>query len=256
MKPLIACLIALIVVLGFVLKPDAAKPVVETTPIEKAVEMKTVRPETSDTHFSAVPPSVAEADSAALVPSEESAAHAAQRSVAPASVAAPHFPHPQDPPTAKAADRRTAAAEQGGLSPLTTPTRPSFSVPQSNSFAQVPIASDPALASNQEILVPQGGRLPAALIDLDQTTPQQAQAADQIAESFLNVVSNGAPEVAQPRNRAAKDAGAARGRAWEAARAEADERYRQLFGDEAYKAYSNAAAIEALREKQVQANPK
>ncbi len=133
---------------------------------------------------------------------------------------------------------------------------PSAVLPSASSAT--PVASSTALSVSQveeDIVVPLGARLPAAL--LDQTpnlTPQQASAVDAIANDFLDDFP--AENAASADQGQGQQEGQSQGTisppqdAWDAAAREANERYRGMFGVEAYNAWTSASAQEALAEKQ------
>lgn len=110
--------------------------------------------------------------------------------------------------------------------------------------------------TEQEIPVPTGAQLPAAIVDEGTAfAPAQAMAADAIAGAFMDAVSqggagNGSPSRAQGSATAnpGQHSSASPQSVWDQARAQADARYRALFGDSAYNAYTKSARIEAMAE--------
>lgn len=95
------------------------------------------------------------------------------------------------------------------------------------------------LAFEHELPVPRGTRLPAVVIEEATLTDPQSAAADAITDDFI-------ADISEPKTDG--DRGALHGEKsrWDSATADADERYRMLFGDQAYNAHTMAAALEAL----------
>lgn len=113
-----------------------------------------------------------------------------------------------------------------------------------------PIAISSPEADGSPIPVPAGTRLPAVLIDLGQTTNQLAGVADQIAAAYLDRGTATNSSTAPTRSSAKESRpGASEAPAWDAAREAADERYRAIFGQEAYVRNSAEAARQALGSK-------
>lgn len=106
-----------------------------------------------------------------------------------------------------------------------------------------------AQGTTEEVIpVPIGARLPAALVDpAPSATAAQATALDNLGDEFLNT---SAPDLTTAKNISAAGPGTSSDEGnWISAAAEANERYRALFGVEAFNAWSTAAAKEALAEK-------
>jgi hypothetical protein len=98
-----------------------------------------------------------------------------------------------------------------------------------------------SLPGETEIAVPAGSVLPAALLDDSPgLSSGQAAALDGLSEGFLDSAQGAAAEGADPVDR--RDG-------WRRQLAEANERYRALFGVEAYNAWTSRAAAEALAER-------
>jgi len=113
------------------------------------------------------------------------------------------------------------------------PADPDSSLPTSVSLP------DPAsVVVDQEIPVPRGEPLPAAIMDEGYgASTAQVQSLDDIAGEFLdNALDSGPPSQAGIQN-------------WRDAARLADERYRSMFGVEAFNRWSIEAAKEALAEK-------
>lgn len=102
--------------------------------------------------------------------------------------------------------------------------------------------------AEEVIPVPIGARLPAALVDpAPNATAAQTTALDNLGDEFLNST---APSQTTAKNGSATSPGTSSDEGnWNSAAAEANERYRSLFGVEAFNAWSTAAAKEALTEK-------
>lgn len=102
------------------------------------------------------------------------------------------------------------------------------------------------------MLVPLGASLPASLVDPGEgATQAQINVLDRMADDFVRQVQ--APETEESAAPATKPNTARpadqQPANWSAAAQAADERYRQLFGVEAYNAWSAAASKEGLQEK-------
>lgn len=86
------------------------------------------------------------------------------------------------------------------------------------------------------IPVPAGARVPIAALDpIENRPPPQRAALERILDDFQNEVAGAT--------------GAESGPAWEQARRRADERYRILYGNDAYNQLTMQAALEALEER-------
>jgi hypothetical protein len=92
-----------------------------------------------------------------------------------------------------------------------------------------------------EMNVPRGARLPAAIVDASANlTPAQAEVLDRISEDFLDAAVTSNPGVDDlKKNKAAE-------KKWSQSLIEANERYRSLYGVDAYNARTIQAAKEAL----------
>ena len=92
-----------------------------------------------------------------------------------------------------------------------------------------------------EMNVPRGARLPAAIVDASANlTPAQAEVLDRISEDFLDAAVTSNPGVDDlKKNKAAE-------KKWSQSLMEANERYRSLYGVDAYNARTIQAAKEAL----------
>ena len=94
-----------------------------------------------------------------------------------------------------------------------------------------------------EIPIPNGARLPAAIVDSSKNlTSPQTEIMDAISEKFL--------DSAMPSSTAAKDSSPQKTseKNWSPSLNEANERYRSLFGVDAYNAWTSQAAREALND--------
>lgn len=94
-----------------------------------------------------------------------------------------------------------------------------------------------------EISIPSGARLPAAIVDASKNlTPTQTDVMDAISEKFLDsaMPSFIVPQDVPPKKNAEKS--------WSQSLNEANERYRSLFGVDAYNAWTSQAAKEALND--------
>jgi hypothetical protein len=92
-----------------------------------------------------------------------------------------------------------------------------------------------------EIYIPIGARLPAAIVDSSKNlTSPQTEVMDAISEKFLDssMPSSKANQNLSPQKNSEK--------AWSQSLKEANERYRSLFGVDAYNAWTSQAAKEAL----------
>jgi len=121
-----------------------------------------------------------------------------------------------------------------------TTTIPSGTVGVSDAAA-AQVLVDAATGSSgidQKIDVPFGAKVPAVVLDnaQERPAPQQAALAEILADFSEDVagITPNSPDAT---------------RIWEQARVRADERYRILYGDEAFNALTMQAAIEALQEK-------
>ena len=96
---------------------------------------------------------------------------------------------------------------------------------------------------DMEIPIPNGARLPAAIVDSSKNlTSPQTEIMDAISEKFL--------DSAMPSSTAAKDSSPQKTseKNWSPSLNEANERYRSLFGVDAYNAWTSQAAREALND--------
>lgn len=96
---------------------------------------------------------------------------------------------------------------------------------------------------DMEISIPRGARLPAAIVDASKNlTPTQTEVMDAISEKFLDsaMPSSNVPQDVTPKNISEKK--------WSQSLNEANERYRSLFGVDAYNAWTSQAAKEALND--------
>jgi hypothetical protein len=94
-----------------------------------------------------------------------------------------------------------------------------------------------------EIPIPSGARLPAAIVDSSKNlTSRQTEVLDAISEKFL--------DSAMPSFTGAEDSSPKKtsGKNWSPSLNEANERYRSLFGVDAYNAWTSQAAREALND--------
>jgi len=152
------------------------------------------------------------------------------------------------PPTAAAASSSAnpptllAVRQQGAISAnreVSQSSRISSSLPTSNPKGSMDM--------EEVIPVPLGAQLPAALVDpAPDATAEQAVALDNLADDFLNSTAADPDSTNNGNPTTPKDAE----ENWNSAASEANERYRSLFGVEAYNAWTTAAAKEALAEKQ------
>ena len=138
-----------------------------------------------------------------------------------------------------------------------TPRHPSAtsSAPVTLRAAAAPQSPAPpstaSVSSGEGLLVPLGASLPAPLVDPgDGATSAQVNMLDRISDDFVRRVEAGGGDEAAPLKTDRNNTGnpAQRPANWDAATREADERYRQLFGVEAYNARTSAAAREGLQE--------
>jgi len=97
---------------------------------------------------------------------------------------------------------------------------------------------------NVETIVPTGGRLPAAIVDSSANlTEPQAEVLDRISEEFLDsAVTNNVGVDDLKKNKEAQ-------KKWSQSLMEANERYRALYGVDAYNARTIQAAKEALADR-------
>jgi hypothetical protein len=95
-----------------------------------------------------------------------------------------------------------------------------------------------------EMNVPRGARLPAAIVDASTNlTPAQAEVLDRISEDFLDSAVSSNPGVDDlQKNKSAQ-------KKWSQSLMEANERYRSLYGVDAYNARTIQAAKEALADR-------
>ena len=96
---------------------------------------------------------------------------------------------------------------------------------------------------DMEISIPSGARLPAAIVDASKNlTPTQTEVMDAISEKFLDsaMPSSAVTQDVFPKKNAEKN--------WSQSLNEANERYRSLFGVDAYNAWTSQAAKEALND--------
>jgi hypothetical protein len=96
---------------------------------------------------------------------------------------------------------------------------------------------------DMEISIPSGARLPAAIVDASKNlTPTQTEVMDAISEKFLDsaMPSSNVPQDPPQKNISEKK--------WSQSLNEANERYRSLFGVDAYNAWTSQAAKEALND--------
>lgn len=102
-------------------------------------------------------------------------------------------------------------------------------------------------ASGQQWIIPYGAALPAPLIEPgSDATSAQIDAMDEIADAFVKDL---ATAQAEENESASKPKSISPRTTWDAATRQANERYRLLFGVEAYNARTAAAAKEALAER-------
>lgn len=116
--------------------------------------------------------------------------------------------------------------------------------PDQGTTGDAPLASVVELSPWQSppVSVPPGERLPALFYDTRPLPLPQRRVLDSIANNFIDAVSGAgnSGETAE---------------VWEAARAEADRRYKILYGFADYDLMMRAAALEGMNEKKVQTNP-
>jgi hypothetical protein len=141
--------------------------------------------------------------------------------------------------------RPESLTTQGGVrnstftSPPSSPELVSVNPPANTALsASVAMPSPAPLVVDQDIPVPRGEALPAAIMDEGYgASPGQIQGLDDIAGEFLdNALVSGSPTYTDPQS-------------WRDATRLADERYRSMFGAEAFNRWSIEAAKEALAEK-------
>ena len=130
---------------------------------------------------------------------------------------------------------------------------PSFSNPSQNKPQQIlklqstpPLQEEPANTAFTEvdIAIPLGALLPAALVDSAQNlNTAQVEVLDQISESFIDAALplRNAEKVDEPSSSSEV--------VYKQMLDDADERYRALFGSEAYIAWNIRGGIEALAER-------
>jgi len=140
-----------------------------------------------------------------------------------------HLATPKNPAPASSFQVGAAGTSQGGDSPAGISALPS--TPE---------------VTEEVVSVPMGARLPAALVDsATDVTPEQATVLDNLADDFLDSTNPATTSGTGQTQTSDEGEGT-----WGPALAEADERYRALFGADAYNAWTSAAAKEALAEKQ------
>jgi len=144
-------------------------------------------------------------------------------------------------------------ADSSASTPITTPkanTQSAGGQPGATFAAPVQAnGANDAGVSEQELAVPLGARVPAALMDdSPNLTPQQAQALDTISSDFVDQASpqgNASTPKPSPAPNSPKT-----NDNWNSALTAADEQYRALFGDAAYNARGMQSAVEGLHEQQ------
>jgi|GEM_PF-2691585 len=141
------------------------------------------------------------------------------------------------------------------FSPPPTQSQPSSSSPSPATARQPMQNTQPAPSTSfasalptQDILVPVGLPLPAALVDEAlNATPAQVAALDAISEKFLDAIAPNttlAPTTQVPSAPATKPSAT-----WNKAQNEADANYYAIFGQEAYVAQGIKASKEALNDR-------
>lgn len=153
-------------------------------------------------------------------------------------------PTNRDLPSVSAREPRSTApgTRDSALAWPTSPLEPKSSRPPANTAPSISTSvswPDPApVIADQEIPVPRGEPVPAAIMDEGYgASTAQVQSLDDIAGEFLdNALDSGPPSQAGIQN-------------WRDAARLADERYRSMFGVEAFNRWSIEAAKEALAEK-------
>lgn len=163
------------------------------------------------------------------------------------------------PPSISNQIARTTPESGFSKTPTTSPTgatapvtpAPAFPTGQLNSVAF--FNSKLAFQSTeQEVAVPFGAQLPAAIVDEgSQLQPAQTAAVDAIADGFVDAVTQGGAATGTETGSQAgalQERGLSPSAIWDRAREEADSRYRVLFGDSAYNTYTISARIEAIAE--------
>ena len=106
------------------------------------------------------------------------------------------------------------------------------------------IIQPPLLTMEVEFPIPSGSILPAALVDsTPDSTYQQAAILDTISEGFLEAIQLGTEQNQSEALSVENEV------VWKEALLDADEQYRAVFGQDAYIAWTNRAAQEALAEK-------
>jgi hypothetical protein len=96
---------------------------------------------------------------------------------------------------------------------------------------------------DMEISIPSGARLPAAIVDASKNlNPTQTEVMDAISEKFLDsaMPSSTVTQDVSPQKTSEQN--------WSQSLNEANERYRSLFGVDAYNAWTSQAAKEALND--------
>lgn len=149
------------------------------------------------------------------------------------------------PPQASAAVRPSAI-------PMPRPAE----LPKATVVAAVGVAipsPDAATNADEEIVVPLGASLPVSLVDVGEgVTQAQMDVLDRIADDFVREVS-ARPAGGDPVPRSNPEGSGRdtpRPSDWDTATRTANERYRVIFGDELYNAWTAQAAKEALLERQ------
>jgi hypothetical protein len=162
------------------------------------------------------PRAASAATQGSLVSSDHSASPATQSLARSATASAP----PVETPS------HGAAAQSSGVSVSQVAGAPVGTSPSGGGSSAVPIATDGIIYE-----IDPGVKAPVALAGIGEPlTPQKAAAVEQIVREFDQAV----------------EAGGGTEEAWEAARRAADERYRLLFGDEAFNQKTLREAREAL----------
>jgi len=159
-----------------------------------------------------------------------------------ATAAAP--PTNRDLPSVSAREPRSTApgTRDSALAWPTSPSEPKSSRPPANTAPSISTSvswPDPApVVVDQEIPVPRGEPVPAAIMDEGYgASTAQVQSLDDIAGEFLdNALAPASPSQGDVQN-------------WRSAARLADERYRTMFGVEAFNRWSIEAAKEALAER-------
>ena len=160
--------------------------------------------------------------------------------------------------TANSSSKQANSPSVSSSNPVPSQT---LSSPQSVPLIASPVSSGggSTIQSEDTFVVPLGARLPAAFSDnATNLTPQQAIARDGIANDFMDSLpANEESTDTSPsaNGDSSPDQGQGTGSSvpqgeWDSAATDADDRYRAMFGVEAYNAWSAASAKEALAETQ------